>query len=77
MKHKKAARFRAESNKKTEAYPFRYNAEQRKLLLFASEISGRSMQSIIEEHLWEELEERYGHSVPVKPINGPQDAAGR
>lgn len=66
MDSNKAARYRAASNKKTEAYPFRYNSEQRDLLHFASQVSGQSMQSIIEEYLWEALEERYGHSVPVK-----------
>lgn len=66
MDSNKAARFRAASNKKTESYPFRYNSEQRKLLRFASEVSGQSMQSIIEDYLWEGLEQRYGRSVPVR-----------
>lgn len=76
MDSNKAARFRATSNKKTETYPFRYNTEQRRLLHFASEVSGQSMQSIIEDHLWEDLEELYGRSVPVKAPTNPQEATG-
>lgn len=65
MDASKAARFRASSAKKTETYPFRFNLEQRRVLHLASEISGKSMQRIIEDHLWEALEGIYGHSVPV------------
>lgn len=70
MNIRKAAKLRASSSKKTEAYPFRYNIEQRKLLHFASEVSGKPIQRILEDSIWEALEEQYGHSVPIKTPRG-------
>lgn len=51
---------RAQSGKRTESLPFRFNPSQQLILRYAAEDQGRSMSSIIAELVWPALEARYG-----------------
>lgn len=50
--------------RKIDAYNFRFNDAQRRLLDHAKEETGKSYQRIIEELVWPRLEEQFGSQVP-------------
>lgn len=55
---------RAETAKKTEAQPFRYNMDQQRLLEHAKQAEGRDYSKILADLVWPALEEKYGAEVP-------------
>lgn len=55
---------RAETAKKTEAQPFRYNKDQQRLLEHAKQVEGRDYSKILADIVWPALEEKYGAEVP-------------
>lgn len=57
---------RAQSAKKTEAQPFRYNRSQQQLLERAKQVEGRDYSKILADIVWPALEEKYGADVPVE-----------
>ena len=56
---------RAQTEKKTEGQPLRYNRSQAKLLAHAKEVEGRDYSKILADLIWPALEERYGKDVPL------------
>lgn len=56
---------RKASAKQTEAYPFRFNTSQQRLLERAKAVEGRDYSKILAELVWPVLEERYGKDVPL------------
>lgn len=55
---------RAETEKKTEGQPLRYNRAQARLLAHAKAVEGRDYSKILADLIWPALEERYGKDVP-------------
>lgn len=55
---------RADTAKKTEAQPFRYNKDQQRLLEHAKQVEGRDYSKILADIVWPALEEKYGAEVP-------------
>lgn len=51
--------------RKIDAYNFRFNDAQRRLLDHAKEETGKSYQRLIEELVWPALEEQFGEQVPL------------
>lgn len=51
--------------RKIDAYNFRFNEAQRRLLDHAKEETGKSFQRLIEELVWPALEEQFGEQVPL------------
>lgn len=51
--------------RKTDAYNFRFNESQRRLLDHAKDETGKSFQRLIEELVWPALEEQFGEEVPL------------
>lgn len=56
---------RAQSAKKTEGQPFRYNRSQQQLLERAKQVEGRDYSKILADIVWPALEEKYGSEVPI------------
>lgn len=52
--------------RKIDAYNFRFNDAQRRLLDHAKEETGKSYQRLIEELVWPALEEQFGGQVPLE-----------
>lgn len=59
-----AWRQRSATAKKTEAQPFRYNEDQRRLLEHAKQVEDRDYSKILADIVWPALEEKYGAEVP-------------
>lgn len=57
---------RAQTEKKTEGQPLRYNRSQAALLAHAKEIEGRDYSKILADLIWPVLEEKYGQEVPLQ-----------
>jgi disulfide oxidoreductase YuzD len=53
-------------SRKIDAYNFRFNDAQRRLLDHAKEETGKSYQRLIEELVWPVLEEQFGDQVRVE-----------
>lgn len=56
---------RAETAKKTESQPFRYNEAQHQLLKRAKQLENRDYSKILADIVWPALEEKYGAEVPL------------
>lgn len=59
-----AHRIRAKSGPKRDGVLFRMNDQQRKLLDAAVKYGDIKQQLLLEQLIWERLEEEYGHYVP-------------
>lgn len=57
---------RAQTDKKTESQPLRYNRSQARLLTHAKEVEGRDYSKILADLIWPQLEEKYGKDVPLE-----------